>query len=431
MTQLYQRNPRHVFLARQGPGGNGNGNGNHNGNGGIGLLPVPSTSQAAGSSTFSTSVSSASSQSSSVPVQSSTSSSVQSSQLAVTSSTTPTILSSTSVSTSASKSDTPSTTINSSTTPSTSQSSQSTTSILQETTLPSSILNTNQFTPTNSLNYGAPTSVSIPVSTTSAPPLTGPSSNLSAGNIVGAVAGTLIGLAALSFLVVFILRRYRRSRRRAMRDSDFGNFRRSMFATSRPSSATHTMRNMSETNIAPSLKEPYVPYSATTVQLPSQALAAATAATTPASGGSGLQERPKYVYGQDPSPTNQQQQNDDNASDTHGGAYSSQPQVQGAYNAEAYGGYAKYEDVGDGIVGSVPTGTAVYQDAQRAYQGQQGYDHSHYDPTHYAPYNQSQYQGYGQQQQDGTYLERQPHHPQAYAMGPNHAKTGDVTFTAI
>lgn len=31
----------------------------------------------------------------------------------------------------------------------------------------------------------------------------------------------------------------------------------------------------------------------------------------------------------------------------------------------------KYEDVGDGIVGSVPTGTAVYQDTQRAlaYQG--------------------------------------------------------------
>ena len=194
------------------------------------------------------------------------------------------------------------------------------------------------------------------------------------------------------------------------------------------------MRNMSETNIAPSLKEPYVPYSGTTAQLPSQALAAATAATaatTPASGG-GLQERPKYVYGQDPSPTSQQQQHDDTASDTHGGAYSSQPQVQGAYNAEAYGSYAKYEDVGDGIVGSVPAGTVVYQDAQRAYQGQQGYDQSHYatyDPGHYASYDQSQYQGYGQQQQ---YSEQQPHHAQAYAMGSNHAETGaHVTFGAI
>jgi len=187
------------------------------------------------------------------------------------------------------------------------------------------------------------------------------------------------------------------------------------------------MRNMSETNVAPSLKEPYVPHSGTTAQLPSQALAAATAAATPASGG-GLQERPKYVYGQDPSPTNRQQQHDDTASDTHGGAFSSQPQVQGAYNAEAYGNYAKYEDVGDGIVGCVPTGTAVYQDAQRAYQGQQGYDQSHY-----ASYDQSQYQGYGQQQQqNGTYYEQQPHHPQAYAMGSDHAGSGaHVTFGAI
>ena len=187
---------------------------------------------------------------------------------------------------------------------------------------------------------------------------------------------------------------------------------------------------MSETNIAPSLKEPYVPISGTTAQPPSEALAAATAATattaattTPTSGG-GLQERPKYVYGQDPSLTSQQQQHDDAVSDAHGGVYSSQPQAQGAYNTEAYGSYAKYEDVGDGIVGSVPTGTAVYQDAQRAYQGQQEYDQSHYaiyDPAHYA-YDQSQYQGYGQQL----------HHPQAYAMGSNDAETrAHVTFGAI
>lgn len=186
------------------------------------------------------------------------------------------------------------------------------------------------------------------------------------------------------------------------------------------------MRNMSETNITPSLKELYVPYSGTTAQPPSEVLAAATAATAtaatiPASGG-GLQERPKYVYGQDPSSTSQQQQHEETASDAHGGVYSSQPQVQGAYNTESYGSYAKYEDVGDGIVGSVPTGTAVYQDAQRAYQGQQEYDQSHnanFDPADYA-YDRSQYQGYGQQ----------PHHPQAYAMGSNDAG-GHVTFGAI
>jgi hypothetical protein len=183
------------------------------------------------------------------------------------------------------------------------------------------------------------------------------------------------------------------------------------------------MRDMSETNITPSLKEPYVPYSGTAAQPPSEALAAATAAagaTTPASGG-GLQERPKYVYGQDPSSSGQEQQHDEAASDAHGGVYSSRPQVQGAYNTEAYGSYAKYEDVGDGIVGSVPTGTAVYQDAQRAYQGQQEYDQSHYanfDPADYA-YDQAQYQGYDQQP-----------HGQAYAMGSNDAGA-HVTFGAI
>jgi len=199
-----------------------------------------------------------------------------------------------------------------------------------------------------------------------------------------------------------------------------------MFATPRSSSGAHTMRNMTETNIAPSLKEPYVPYTGTSAQPPSEALAAETAATaaTVAAGG-GLQERPKYVYGQDPSPTSQQQQHDDTVSDAHGGVYSSQPQVQGTYNAEAYGSYAKYEDVGDGIVGSVPTGTAVYQDAQRAYQGQQEYDQNHYatyDPNTHYTYDQSQYRGYGQQ----------PHHPRAYAKGSNNAETSaHVTFGAI
>jgi hypothetical protein len=207
-----------------------------------------------------------------------------------------------------------------------------------------------------------------------------------------------------------------------MRDSDFGTtFRRSMFVTPRSSSAP-TTGGMSEMghNVAPSLKEPYVPYSGT-VKPPSQTLAAATSATTPASGG-GLQERPKYVYGQEPTATGQQhqeqeqqqQQHDDTGSDTHGGAYSSQPQVQGAYNAEAYGSYAKYEDFGDGIVGGVPAGTAVYQDAQRAYQGQQGYDQSHYDPAHYASYNQPQYRGYGQQQQAYGYSGQHSQEPQAY-----------------
>lgn len=246
------------------------------------------------------------------------------------------------------------------------------------------------------------------MTTVSASALPETSSNVSAGNIVGAVVGTIIGLALLVVLVAFILRRYRRSRRRAMRDSDFGTFRRSMFVTPR-SSATPTRGSMTETshNVTPSLKEPYIPYSARTAKQPSQTPAAATSAATAASV---LQERPKYVYGQGVTTTSekqqdqdqdqqQQQQHDDAVSDAHGGAYSSEPQVQNAYNPEAYGHYAKYEDIGDGVVGGVPAGTTLYQDAERAYQGQQGYNQGHYDAAHYASYDRSQYHGYGQQQQ--------------------------------
>jgi len=228
--------------------------------------------------------------------------------------------------------------------------------------------------------------------------------------------GTLIGLALLAILVVFVLRRYRRSRRRAMRDSDFGTFRRSMFVTS----SAPTGRSMTEIghNVAPSLNEPYVPYSAGAAREPSRTLAAATSTTIPANGVV-LQERPKYVYGQGPAATTEkqeqqeeqrQQQHDDAGSDAHGGAYSSEPQVQIAYDAEAYGNYAKYDDIGNGVVGGVPAGTAVYQDAERAYQGQPGYNQSHYIPAHYTSYDRSQYHGYGQQQQAYGYSSQ---HPQA------------------
>ena len=197
-----------------------------------------------------------------------------------------------------------------------------------------------------------------------------------------------------------------------------------MFATPRASATIPSMPDMAETsrNVAPSLKEPYVPYSAAaaTVQPPSQTLAAETAAAgATATVAGGLQERPKYVYGQDPTPVNQQRQQDDVATDVaQGGPYSSQPQPQSAYNAEAYGNYAKYEDVGDGIVGGVPAGTAMYQDAERAYQGQQGYDQNQYvtyDPSHYATYDQAQYEGYVQQQHAAYDYAQQ--HQQHYHSG--------------
>jgi hypothetical protein len=89
-----------------------------------------------------------------------------------------------------------------------------------------------------------------------------------------------------------------------------------------------------------------------------------------------LQERPKYVYGQEPNSS------DDDIS----GAYSAEPKVQTAYNPEAYAGYAQYQAQGG------------YQDAQREYQGQQGqYDHTDYHAySQYQGYDQSQYGNYDQ-----------------------------------
>ncbi|KAF8159339.1 hypothetical protein B0H34DRAFT_399641 [Crassisporium funariophilum] len=138
------------------------------------------------------------------------------------------------------------------------------------------------------------------------------------------------------------------------------------------------MTQRSPHTVAPSLNDgsqsDYSGYGATGVaQPPSHALAAASAASA-AAAAVVLQERPKYVYGQD-AQGQQQQMHDDEASEmAHGGAYSSQPQMQNAYNAEAYGSYAKYEDVGGDVVGGGPSGGAGYQEAQREYQGQQGYD---------------------------------------------------------
>jgi len=81
-----------------------------------------------------------------------------------------------------------------------------------------------------------------------------------------------------------------------------------------------------------------------------------------------LQERPKYVYGQEPVSSKTGGATDD---DTTHGAYSTEPQMQASYNAEAYGNYAH----------------AAYQDAEREYQGQTGYAHGGYDQQ----YDQQQY----------------------------------------
>lgn len=67
----------------------------------------------------------------------------------------------------------------------------------------------------------------------------------------------------------------------------------------------------------------------------SQALAAANVASVAAV----LQERHKYVYGQDPNAAvGGQHDQDDAASEAHGGAYSSQPQQEAYQSLHLYAG---------------------------------------------------------------------------------------------
>lgn len=129
---------------------------------------------------------------------------------------------------------------------------------------------------------------------------------------------------------------------------------------------------------------------------PSQALANANAAAAAAAT---LQERPKYVYGQNPDVDNSAQHDD--AANT--AAYATD--AQGNYT-DAYGGsYAQYAQYGDASATAV--GAAGYQDAQREYQGQQGYDANqaaYYDQSGYAvgAYDQQTQQAYYDQQAYAT-----------------------------
>lgn len=197
------------------------------------------------------------------------------------------------------------------------------------------------------------------VSATSLPSDTG---GVSTGGIVGSVAGGLAGLAILGIIIAIVLRRMRRKR---LEDDDFGtDFRKSAFVTesTRPSSMAEVARGHA---VAPSISNPGMAgqgsytYGATDASAYGSDMGGASAAAA-AAAAQGLQERPKYVYGQ----TDGQQQHaggDDDASEHAHGIYSSEPQVQQAYNAEQYGSYAAYDN------------GAGYQDATRQYQGQEGY----------------------------------------------------------
>ncbi|KAJ2929670.1 hypothetical protein H1R20_g7432, partial [Candolleomyces eurysporus] len=164
----------------------------------------------------------------------------------------------------------------------------------------------------------------------------------------------------------------------------------------------------------------------------------AAAVATGVAASQGLQERPKYVYGQvEPNQQNSGDDHGDDYSEHAHGAYSSEPMVQQAYNAEAYGSYAAYD--GQGYNQNYQDGNGGYQDATREYQGQEGYavggydqaygyqnhpygqqpqqanydasQYAQYDPNHYAQYDQSAYVATGNAPAAGS---SDPRHNDAY-----------------
>jgi hypothetical protein len=159
-------------------------------------------------------------------------------------------------------------------------------------------------------------------------------------------------------------------RKRALQDEDFvTDFRQSAFVTNTPSIQPPSMTQREHTNASPSISSGG-PGMAGQGAFRGGVTAAAVSAPV-------LQERPRYVYGQEPVQNSEPALDDDGSEVAHG-AYSAQPEVQQPYNPEAYGSYAAYES------------QAGYQEATREYQGQQGYNANNY------AYEPQQHQGYAE-----------------------------------
>lgn len=158
--------------------------------------------------------------------------------------------------------------------------------------------------------------------------------------------------------------------------------------------ASPSSRGLGHT-VAPSMSGPGMAgqgaytYGATdsSAALPSALAAAAAAGAAGGAVAAGLQERPKYVYGQTDPSTTQGQADDDMSEHAHG-VYSSEPQVQQTYNAETYGSYAAYDTPAHGGEG--------YMEATREYQGQEGQYAQ--DGTYVAQGGQEAYPDYSQYQ---------------------------------
>lgn len=232
---------------------------------------------------------------------------------------------------------------------------------------------------------------------------------------MGGVAGGLAALGVLVFIIMFMLRKIRKRRETEaeFNDEDFGNeFRRSAFVqdNSAPQSPNMMQTHHNHT-VSPSISGPGMAGQGAYTSAPAAGYGGygATDASGAALGG-GLQERPKYVYGQS-----------DGSSDDHAnGVYSSQPQPMqvgygsdpfgpagGSYNAyDAQGSYAAYDAQGG------------YAQATREYQGQDGYAVTAEGGYAAQGYDQQYAQGYAAQGYEGQYAAQgQPQqHPynQAY-----------------
>ncbi|KAF8075196.1 hypothetical protein FPV67DRAFT_1476397, partial [Lyophyllum atratum] len=152
------------------------------------------------------------------------------------------------------------------------------------------------------------------------------SSGMSTGAIVGSVAGGIVAIAFIGLIIAFFLRRWRRNR---ITDEDFNQ---DEFVRT---------PNMSDTGYRASTFDPVPPSMAHRGHNVSPSMGSTNMAgqgAFPYNGGAAVQERQQYSYGQGYEPNGFR--DDDEGEIAHGGAYSSEPQAQAPYNAEAYGSYA-------------------------------------------------------------------------------------------
>ncbi|KAG6811303.1 hypothetical protein H0H92_008060 [Tricholoma furcatifolium] len=181
-----------------------------------------------------------------------------------------------------------------------------------------------------SSTYVAYSSVSATPSTTAVP-----TGGLSTGAIVGSVAGAILGIAAICFLIAFFLRRWRRNR---IIEEDFNqeNLARA------PDMAETGTSNPFEPPQPAFRGHSIAPSFSSGPNMAGQGAYAyntdvnyADAAYAAGAGAYGAQDSQEHVH---------QPYYDNPTDDAINGAYSAEPKPQAAYNAEAYGSYVYSTD---------------------------------------------------------------------------------------